>query len=85
MPLFRAVQLLNGCDNHLAFNPGKETTMLQHLRLAVTLWLRQILAVAKNPDQARGESDPAAKLRDPNHCFEPLPIGFEEIGKPPYG
>jgi hypothetical protein len=31
------------------------------------------------------ESDPAAKLRDPNHCFEPLPIGFEEIGKPPYG
>jgi len=31
------------------------------------------------------ESNPAAKLRDPNHCFEFLPLTIEDIGKPLMG
>jgi hypothetical protein len=31
------------------------------------------------------ESNPAAKLRDPRGCYEPLPIEYEAIGKPLVG
>lgn len=31
------------------------------------------------------EANPAAKLRDPDHCYEPLPFSFEDIGKPAMG
>ena len=31
------------------------------------------------------EANPAAKLRDPHGCSEPLPITFEDIGKPLMG
>jgi hypothetical protein len=35
--------------------------------------------------QVACESNPAAKLRDPNHCLMPLPLGYEDVGKPSYG